>query len=64
MLTQARAKEIWSKRGIQNEVSHAMTEDEQNEILREWKLMDGRFSWMDAFFRFLNGYAERQRSIP
>lgn len=25
MLTQARAKEIWSRRGIQNEVCHAMT---------------------------------------
>lgn len=59
-LSQQRAQELWSQRGPQNTVRHAMTDNEAACVDFEWDAMGGYTSWMDAFFRFLNGTADAQ----
>ena len=70
MLTQTRAKYLWSIRGIQNSIPHAFAHKfECNPVLRDdgltkneddhvnilWAEMNGSSCWKDAFHRILRG---------
>jgi len=55
-MTQERAKQIWAQRGPQNSITHAMTSEEIQYVNDIWDTMNGNTSFMDAFFRIMNGH--------
>lgn len=59
---QARARQIWAKRGLQNELRHAMTPGEIRYVHDVWDehYPEGISSWKTAFFAILNGKHEAE----
>lgn len=50
-----RAEEIWAQRGLEHEVSHAMTDGEDEYVHAVWSTMPGHTCWADAFHRIRLG---------
>ncbi len=55
-VTPERARQIWAQRGAQNSLDASdMTFGEQEYIASVWRQMPGDSSWMNAFFKVMNG---------
>jgi hypothetical protein len=50
-----RALEIWEQRGLQGTIGHAVSRGEDAYIHQVWNTMPGSTSYMDAFFRIMQG---------